>query len=372
MAEGMRESQEKLAKRGDEYTLRVLKGNAYELMPKYIVADQQSLQSAVPRNPSDRTSSGWLRLLGGWCLMGGNSHPSADRKRCGGCFNGGTLIKDSNRKDLREYTSVKPLACIEGKCRWFVTRPEYLLEIRAKMMLQADHLHTTQLHLSQHESELHELKIERAQHVKAHPDQQFPRLAELRKIEHLVEKLTADSQTLAEGIGNAANLVDRLIAVELLDESGGEKTQLVAQGSHEDVRWSFEPASSDLLALADICANAEIYPELKPESEAAILRRGNLLDVSLQKQGIGMLFAQLTPEQMLRLGNRVIREIARPLNDSLEAAVSMIEFGKVPNYAEILRKLIEEGDYAPIQVSQLLDKYPAPLSPSLSPQQPSA
>jgi len=372
MAEGMRKSQENLAKRGDEHTLRVLKGNAYEQMPKYIVADQESLEMAVPRNPNDRTSSGWLRLLGGWCLMGGNTHPSADRTKCGGCFNGGSLIVAGKHKCHREYAAVKPRACIECKCRWFVTRPEYLLEIRSKMMLLADRLHAVQRQLSQYESELHDLKIGRARHAKSHPDQPFPQLAELRRLESLVEKLSADSQTLSIGIGHAANLADRVIAVELLDESNGEKTQLIAQGSNADVRWAFEAASSDLLALADICANAEIYPELEPESESAVRTMGQVLDVSLQQQGMGLVFARLTPEQQLRLGNRFIREVARPLHDNLAAAVAMIERGKVPHSAEILRRLIEEGKYAPTPVAALLNSAPATLSPSPLPQQPAA
>jgi hypothetical protein len=366
MSENMRECQENLARRGDEITMRVLKGNAYDKIPKYIVADQDSLESAVPRNPSDRVSSGWLRLFGGWCLMGGNIQPSAERKKCGGCFNGGPLVNEGKTKSVREYAAVKPLACIEGKCRWFVTRPEYLLEIRAKLMIIADGLHSVQRRLNQHESEVQDLKVERARHAKAHPDQLFPRLAELRKMEHIVEKLTADSQTLLLGISNAANLADRVIAVEMMDESGGEKTQLVAQGTHADVRWAFESTSSDLLALADICSSAEVYPELEPESEASVLRLGQLLDGSLQQQGIGLVFARLTAEQQLRLGNRFIREVARPLNDNLSAAVAMIENGKVRHSAEILRKLIEEGKYAPTSILELLDKPSNPVKPTSS------
>jgi hypothetical protein len=44
----------------------------------------------------------------------------------------------------------------------------------------------------------------------------------------------------------------------------------------------------------------------------------------------------------------------------------MIENGKVRHSAEILRKLIEEGTYAPTSILELLDKPSKPVKPTSS------
>ena len=111
--QAIRAAQENLTKRADELTVQWLKGKAYEDLPSYVVANEDGLKAALPRNPNDRNPAGWERQLGGWCLMGGNIVPTTtDHNSSGGCYNGGMLIKEVKTRRNRIYAGVHPKACI--------------------------------------------------------------------------------------------------------------------------------------------------------------------------------------------------------------------------------------------------------------------
>jgi hypothetical protein len=316
-----------LAKRADELTVEWLKGKAYADLPNYVVADEESLQMALPRNPNDRNPAGWERQLGGWCLMGGNTGPTAsDHKACGGCFNGGAVIKEGKSQYDRVYAAVRPKACLEGRCRWFVTRPEYILEIKSKGDLLLANLTIAQQRYQAASDEMDKLRREKLYAERAQTP--FVKRAEFDRANRLYEKAAADVDSLLQGIAACTRLADRVVNLALLPEANGATTpgmQLIAQGTANDLQWAFTEVKSELLHLSGVCLNAEVYPELQTESATAIGRRALLLDAELVRRGVHMVFASLTSDEQLRVGNRFMRELAAPFTGNWEDAVRMLQ-----------------------------------------------
>jgi hypothetical protein len=332
----MKQAQESLAARADALTIEWLKGKSYTDLPNYVAVDNDSLRAALPSDPLMRNAAGWERQLGGWCLMGGNTVPtSSDDKRCGGCFDGGSPIREAKSKSHRVHGPVRPKACIEENCRWFVSRPEYILEIKAKMDLLATNYGAAQRKFEETEAqrvtlEREKLRIERVKHENeksgngaASPV--FDRHDEYNRLLRISDKAATDRDYLLRAIGNCARLVDRVLALAISGESdtpGGGLTKLVAQGQEADLKWAFTDVDNELLQLSGVCLNAEVFPELETESEPAAVRRGQLLDLALQKGGQPLVFAKLSPDQQLRLGNRFTHELAKAFNGDWGAAIS--------------------------------------------------
>ena len=358
MNEAMRRAQETLTRRADELTVEWLKGKAYADLPNYIVADEEGLQMALPRNPNDRNPAGWERQLGGWCLMGRNPVPTAsDHKACGGCFNGGAVLKAGKSRRDRVYAPVRPKACIEGRCRWFVTRPEYLLEIKAKADLWLANLSMAQ---QRHEAASDQLdKLRREKLHTEHAQTPFVKRAELDRTNRLYEKTAADVDALLQGIAACTRLLDRVMKLVVLPEADSATTpgiQLVAQGTTDDLEWAFTEVKSELLHWSGICLNAEVYPELQTESATAIVSRAQLLDAELVRRGIHLVFAPLTSDEQLRVGNRFMRELAAPFAGNWEEALRKLQ-NAGPHDAQVdeaLQKALAGADDPPIPMAKLL------------------
>jgi hypothetical protein len=88
--------------------------------------------------------------------------------------------------------------------------------------------------------------------------------------------------------------------------------QLVAAGTVGDVHIAFEETESELLQLAGVCENAEVYPDLEPGK--AVFRRSQLLDAVLYRDHLPPMFMLLTEQEQLRLGNAFMRRLAEEMN----------------------------------------------------------
>ena len=361
----MAKAQEQLVARADEQMVAILKNKPYDDLPAWIVGDPVGLQPAIPRALADRNAAGWQRQLGGWCLMGGNttrSH-SSDHKTCGGCFNGGPPINDAGAKSFKRYASVPSKACIEGKCRWFVTRPEYCLEVAARLQLTLANLTPAQQHFEKTQESVDTLT--RAKFHAERAGQLFVDRPLYDRACCIFEKAAADLDGLLLGIQHALQLLTRLkdLAKAPPPVDGAEpQTQLVAQGNENDLRWAFEKTSSELLLLSGLCLNAEFYPELLLDSQAAIARRSNLLDLALQRNKLPMVFANLSPKEQLHIGNRLLRELATPFGalplDNLKSAVHLLEAPDQTGQATALTEALQNtfGNLPnPISLHKLLN-----------------
>ena len=86
----------------------------------------------------------------------------------------------------------------------------------------------------------------------------------------------------------------------------------MAAGSAEDVHVVFEETESELLQLAGVCDNVELYADLDPGK--AVLRRSQLLDAVLLREHLSPTFMLLSENEQLLAGNAFIRRLAQAAN----------------------------------------------------------
>jgi len=135
----------------------------------------------------------------------------------------------------------------------------------------------------------------------------------------------------------------------------------VAVGGAEDLRIAFENTNSELLQLAGVCLDAEVYPDEGPGK--AVLRRSQLLDSALYREGLQPVFISLSEGEQLTLGNRFMQHMAglaqpgdqtlglRKIVGLMDAGRSLAELGLADDAAELLeaelqRPLARISDFA--------------------------
>lgn len=391
IGDAIRNANKHLTKNADQMVVTALLSKPYEDLPNFIAVDDEGMRLAVPRNPRDRNAAGFERQLGGWCLMGGNTTPHPLDYQIGGCHNGGEPIRNSVDKSSRIHAAIRPKACIEGKCRWFVSRPEYILEIKARMDLLATNLGLAQRQFESAAKTLEDLRREKFR--AAQSDIPFSKTEELDLANRIHERTAAEVNYIVQALTNGARLADRVLAVALLPEKGKPNktaTQFVAQGSSDDMRqvfgqidasllelsgfpvdseifsekegakpgtpkWGFESVSP-LHQLTSVAMNAEAFPELLFDSFGAILERTQHLEDALKRKGFGFAFTKLTPEDQLRICNRITRELAAPLNGNLDAAIGiLLQDSPLPDaMVKALQNEVATGAYSPTTLSRFI------------------
>ena len=115
---------------------------------------------------------------------------------------------------------------------------------------------------------------------------------------------------LAEDLVACWRLIERCKAV--LAKGPGDGRQLIVQGSGLEVQVIFEETESELLQLAGVCENLELYPDL--EAGKAVIRRSQLLDSALYNEGLPPVFVRLSEEEQLRTGNAFMTRLAQLAN----------------------------------------------------------
>lgn len=293
-----------------------------------VSVDQQSLTDALPPDPAERTPAGWLKVGGGFCLMGGNTAANPENRGIGGCFNGGPVIAGKIVAPI--HGPVAPRNCIGGKCRWFVTRPEFLPELHARARNLFYHLTDAQQRAEAYDAQLKALRVEKLQAQRN--DRPFLRRAEESRVDQLSEKAHTELDALLSSIVNTLELIDRC-AKRLSAESNTALGQdLVTNGTFDDVRIAIETTNSELLVLSGVCEDAVIHEELRSELGAAVERRSQILDLYFLRRLNRPLLARLSSDEQLRLGTRILREMAlaadatNPAN-GLAVACRVIEGG---------------------------------------------
>lgn len=414
----MREAAKRQATDEAKQTQAWLLNQPYENLPRYVIASEEGLRASIPRNPKERSAVQFERHLGGWCLMGGNVAQVPDNRQIGGCFNGGHRIGESKVKHQQQWASVRPKACIEERCRWFVTRPGFILEIRARMDLLATNLSLAQERRDKAELAVRDLEAEfhRAE-VTAEAEKENLRNAgktaeaasvavpwnkqdELDKARQWEDRAAQEVHEILAGIDNGARLVDDIFALVAREAQAGAATSspLIAQGSPADVTealsradsgllsaaklsvdtevhfsltvpkaaneeraWSFEPVS-ELEQLSRVCFNAVDYPELESASYGPLVRRTQAFEQALENKGFDAKFARLPPEVQLRLVNNLMEEMAGPFGGNLSIAIKHLE-GSAPlpsALEQALNNAIASGAYETVRLGKL-------MAPSLVP-----
>lgn len=311
---------------------RFLAENEYdELSRKIIANNMDGVRAALVARPTDRNPAGWLPRGFGMCLVGGNSSPDEFNGKIGGCLNGGELLR-SNSKDASNnvYAPVPGGAGNCVRCRWFVTEPHYIDALRAHFNNLSYHLAEAARVAKQHEAKMEALKAKRYQAELA--DLPFIEQADLVRASTLWEASITKTDDLGHDLIATFRLIKRCHdLIKNATQKENSKQQIVAIGSMQDLELAFEYTESELLELSGVCQDAALYPNENPGE--AVFRRSQLLDSALYRDGYQPVFARLSRDEQLRLGNRFMDHLAvlaQPDDNvqGLRRVIGMIEMGR--------------------------------------------
>ncbi|KHK55943.1 integrase [Ralstonia sp. A12] len=282
-----------------------------ELLRKAICNSVPSLAAAIPQHPAARNATGWMPMHHGLCLVGGNTSEAEDNGAVGGCYNGGPKI---GSPAALKYGPVPGGSRNCVRCRWFVTAPHHLPALAAHFNTLAYHFDEARNACLARENELQDLKKQKADAEDA--KQPFARMDVYRQAERMWESAMKRFSDLAEDLVACWRLIERCKAA--FDASQGDGTQLVAVGMICDLHVAFEETESELLQLAGVCENVEIYPDLEPGK--AVFRRSQLLDAVLYREDLQPVFMLMSEQEQLLAGNAFMRRLAQqvdPANPAL-------------------------------------------------------
>lgn len=275
------------------------------LLEQAICNSVPALAAAIPQHPAARNPVGWMPMHHGLCLVGGNTSEVEDNGSVGGCYNGGPNLSSAS---VPKYGPVPNGSRNCVRCRWFVTAPHYLPALAAHFNTLAYHFDEARNACLARENDLQALKKDKADAEET--GQPFARLDAYREAERRWESAMKRFSDLAEDLVACWRLVERCKAA--LEARKSDGMQLVAAGTLCDVQAVFEETESELLQLAGVCENVEVYPDLEPGK--AVFRRSQLLDAVLYRDDLPPVFMLLSEDEQLRVGNAFMRHFAAQMN----------------------------------------------------------
>ena len=278
------------------------------LLEQAICNSVPSLAAAIPQHPAARNPVGWMPMHHGLCLVGGNTSEVEENGAVGGCYNGGPMTAKGSSSHNPKHGPVPGGSRNCVRCRWFVTAPHHLPALAAHFNTLAYHFDEARNACLARENDLQALKKEKADAEDA--GRPFARLDAYRQAERVWESAMKRFSDLAEDLVACWRLIARCKAA--LEARNGDGTQLVAAGTLCDVRAVFEETESELLQLAGVCENVEVYPDLEPGK--AVFRRSQLLDTVLYRDNLPPVFMLLSEDEQLRVGNAFMRHLATQMN----------------------------------------------------------
>lgn len=276
-----------------------------ELLQKAICNSVPSLAAAIPQHPGARNAAGWMPMHHGLCIVGGNTSEVEENSSVGGCYNGGPNLGSALAP---KYGPVPGGSRNCVRCRWFVTEAHHLPALAAHFNTLAYHFDEARNACLVRENELQDLKKQKVEAEDA--GQPFARMDACRQAERLWESAMKRFSDLAEDLVACWRLIERCKAT--LESPQGDGTALVAAGMASDVHIAFEETESELLQLAGVCENVEIYPDLEPGK--AVFRRSQLLDAALYRDDLPPAFMLLSEQEQLLAGNAFVRRLAQQMN----------------------------------------------------------
>lgn len=287
----------------DEALVRDLKSRSAEQIRNHVVFNSQDLIDVIPINPADRNPIGWLPMHDGICLAGGNSGPISSDTRFAGCHNGGPYVDETKRLNGPVPGGVRNCC----RCRWKCAGKHHALGLQATLNNRQFHLHK-----SSEAAILAERKRDSLLQEKAAEESQnrlFTKLRELRSAERIHESSMQKMQELALDIAAIHRMIER---VKALPENPDGPTALAAQGDMITLHAVLEETDSELLVLAAVCEDVELFPDLEPGT--AIFEFAQLIDQAFEREGQPLILARMSEQEKLIASNAIMRELERYAN----------------------------------------------------------
>lgn len=272
----------------------------YEQLVKEVIANNpQAFMRAVPEQVHLRSPAGWMSMVDGLCLVGGNNV----ERDAPGCHDGGQNIGNDSAP---RYAPVTGGARNCPMCRWFITRPYFLPQLAARWNNVTYHCYDARSQIVSAEARFRLLDDLRAEAIAS--DQIFPEQRQYKESERALQQAIQKFDELTQTLAAITRLIER--CRERLNTGQGD--ELIAAGGVNEFEYAIEDVDSELLQVSGVCEGALLYPDLDPGK--AVLRQGQLLDAALVRDSLPPLFLTLTePEQHL-VGNALMHEMARRMN----------------------------------------------------------
>ncbi|MYM26494.1 hypothetical protein GTP46_28105 [Duganella sp. FT135W] len=334
------EANKRAEEKKEASTIRFLKDGQIRDVEKNIVFNAASWASVISEDPTMRNPVGWQMLHDGICFAGGNTSMLDGDSKLPGCHNGGALISEARK----EYGPVPggPRNC--GRCRWKATGLYHLPALIATVNNQLYHLHSAQEIAVAKSFVISDLKKERA--ACDNSNTPFLHAKMLKDAERLYDNKMVKISDLSLNVAANVKIVDRLIA---LSENSPKEFALVTAGDNYTARSVMEDTNSELLQLAGICSDVEIYPDLDPGT--AVFRRSQLLDAALENSGRPPIFLRMEEKQQLRWGNAFMAQLSK-LTNSMDAVAGLRKVVSVIDSGQSLSEVLGIELDSALQISQ--------------------
>jgi transposase-like protein len=335
---------ERLEAKKDESILRFLTDTSNDEMVRHIAFNTENWRTVIAANPSHRNPVGWLLMHDGICFAGGNTGPLDGDQRVPGCHNGGALISASNN----EHAPVPggPMNC--SLCRWKAAEKHHGPGLAATMNNQLYYLRQEQEAAVKHSAAIADMKKQKAREESAQLP--FSRMRDLKTAERLYEASMDRLSILSASVAGTYKMIHR---IEALDGDASSGMSLVSAGDLATMNAVLEETDSELLQVAGICGDVEIYPDINPGK--AVFRMSQLLDSALVRESMPPFFMQLSEDQQLTYGNAFMRALANKAN-ATNPMVGLREVVSIMDSGESLQKMLGVSlpDFLPGNTEQLV------------------
>lgn len=268
-----------------------------DLLNTAIFNAAEDVFSVIEENPASRNPAGWMIMMDGICLAGGNTSQVSLDEKVRGCHNGGPKVSTRN-----EPVPGGNRNCV--RCRWFATRPEFIDALRARLNNISYYMQEVSKEAANLEAALETLKVQKYEsEIDGVP---FARMAELKSTERQYETSIEETLSLGMDWGACNKLIARCVAQSLQNQTGA--MTLIPVGDAMEVISILEETDSKLLHISGVCQDVEVYPDLNPGE--AVRELGQMLDAKLESENMKPFFYRLSKPEQLKYANMLMRRLS--------------------------------------------------------------
>lgn len=298
--EALQAGVKRLNESADESIADWLANAEYEELVRLAIANSpESLRVAVPEQKHLRAPSGWMAMVDGLCLVGGNNI----EREAPGCHNGGPNIGNTTSP---RYAPVSGGARNCPMCRWFITRPFFLPQLATRWNNVSYHCYDAREQVVLAEQRFREVEDKRASIIAS--DRPFTEQGLYKEAQRILENAVQKFDELTMTIAAITRLMERCrSALE-----NGDGSSLVAIGTLKEFEYSIDEVSSELLQVSGVCEGTLLYPDLNPGK--AVLRQSQLLDAALVRDNLAPVFLTLTEKEQKSVASALLKQLALQMN----------------------------------------------------------
>ncbi|MBI2728518.1 MAG: hypothetical protein HYX42_19955 [Polaromonas sp.] len=313
----------------DHTLIRDLKSMQLEELRNRVVNNACDLSDVIQSDPSSRNPLGWLEMLDGICLAGGNTGPVAGDYHVAGCHNGGPQVNSNAEKGIHGLVPGGIRNC--SRCRWKCSGKKHLLALQAAYNNKnywRSKAGQTAIDTERKRFEILEKKA-RAENSGL-PFMEIEELAQAERHHlaamHQLEQLAADMLAIQLTIEKV---------LQLPEEPG--KLSLVSRADEKTLETIIEDVDSSTVLLCEVVEDVEFWPELEPGN--AVFELTRLLDTAFEREGHVMKLAHLSNEEQLTCCNAIMRDLgsrANPENPRLGRRLVARTIDRMESLREVL------------------------------------